>query len=48
MVTNTSCTCFVFVLLPTESKEELWVTPFSVVAKKNREVLRLYGKDVCR
>ncbi|CAM9531005.1 unnamed protein product [Ectocarpus sp. 8 AP-2014] len=26
----------------------MWVTPCSVVAKKNREVLRLYGKDVCR
>ncbi|CBJ48912.1 cyclin D2 [Ectocarpus siliculosus] len=30
------------------AKEGMWVTPCSVVAKKNREVLRLYGKDVCR
>ncbi|CAM9850134.1 unnamed protein product, partial [Ectocarpus fasciculatus] len=30
------------------AKEQLWMTPFSLVAKKNREVLRLHGKDVCR
>eukprot|EP00903_Cladosiphon_okamuranus_P016239 g14981.t1 len=29
------------------SKEEVWVTPFAVVEKTNREVLRLYGKGVC-
>lgn len=33
---------------PSPAQEEVWVTPFAVVEKTNREVLRLYGKGVCR